>query len=192
MLDISAILKELYDVAEIHVIAVKNECKELLVLLRRGFSGKVKYCCTDLKDDNRFVYHEGDEDEASCRVADNVGCYLYEPNAALMKGGAFKLIGLRYDLSMLHKNTHLYTSDVLHEAFPGRAFQVQSYSGFNKKVKKELLNDVTRASVMVRNFPMKADELRKMYSLAEDSERFVIATTVKGDKRIVINALRLY
>ncbi len=192
MLDISAIIKELYDVAEIHMIAVKNECKELLVLLRHGFNGKVKYCCTDLKDDNRFVYHEGDEDEASCHVADNMGCYLYEPNSALMKSGAFKLIGQRYDLSMLHKNTRLYTSDVLHDSFPGRVFHVQSFSSFNKKVKKALLNDVTSASVIVRNFPMKADELRKMYRLAEDSERFVIATTIKGDKRIVINALRLY
>lgn len=192
MIDISMILRELSDVAEIHVVAVKNECKEILVLMRQGFTGKTKYCCSDLKDNNRFVYQEGEEDDALCQMADNVGHFLYEPNAALMKGGAFKLIGQRYGLSMLHKNSHLYTSDVLSDSFPGRVFSVQAYSDFNKKVKKELLKDLTAASVIVRNFPVKADELRKMYNLKENSQHFVIATTMKGNRKIIINALRLY
>lgn len=104
--------------------------------MRQGFTGKTKYCCSDLKDNNRFVYQEGEEDDALCQMADNVGHYLYEPNAALMKGGAFKLIGQRYGLSMLHKNSHLYTSDVLSDSFPGRVFQFRLILILIRKLKR--------------------------------------------------------
>lgn len=37
------------------------------MLMRQGFTGKTKYCCSDLKDNNRFVYQEGEEDDALCQ-----------------------------------------------------------------------------------------------------------------------------
>lgn len=42
MMDISAGIKELDSVAEVHIVAVENEVKELLWILHENFSGKPK------------------------------------------------------------------------------------------------------------------------------------------------------
>ena len=103
-----------------------------------------------------------------------------------MKSGAFKLISQRFAIDKLHVNSHLYTSDNLISDFPGRVFEVVGFAPFNKKVKKELLRDVNEASVVTRNFPLSANELRKTLNLRESDENFVIGTTMMGDKKVVI------
>lgn len=49
MLDISMIINELPNIAEIHIVAVKNECKEVLVLLRPGYKGEPLVISTEAK-----------------------------------------------------------------------------------------------------------------------------------------------
>ena len=113
---------------------------------------------------------------------------MFEPNASLMKSGAFKLISQRFAIEKLHVNSHLYTSDNLVFDFPGRIFEVVGFAPFNKKVKKELLNGITEASVAVRNFPLSANDLRKILNLKESDKNFVFGTTLMGEKKVVILA----
>ena len=58
-------------------------------------------------------------------------------------------------------------------------------------IKKELLKDVTEASVAVRNFPLSANELRKSLNLKESDENFVFGTTLIGEKKVVILAKKI-
>ena len=111
---------------------------------------------------------------------------MYEPNSSLMKSGAFKLISQRFAIEKLHVNSHLYTSDNLIPDFPGRIFEVVGFAPFNKKVKKELLSDITEASVATRNFPLSANELRKSLNLKESDKNYVFGTTLIGEKKVVI------
>ena len=103
-----------------------------------------------------------------------------------MKSGAFKLISQRFGIDKLHINSHLYTSDNLIPDFPGRIFEVVGSASYNKKIKKELLKDVTEASVAVRNFPLSANELRKSLNLKESNKNYVFGTTLIGEKKVVI------
>jgi len=57
----------------------------------------------------------------------------YEPSAAKLKSGAFKLVGYRFGLEKLHVNTHLFTSDKFVEDFPGRIFLLKRDIGLHKK-----------------------------------------------------------
>ena len=107
-----------------------------------------------------------------------------------MKSGAFKLISQRFGIEKLHVNSHLYTSDNLVSDFPGRIFEVVGFAPFNKKIKKELLNDITDASVATRNFPLSANDLRKTLNLKESDKNFVFGTTLMGEKKVVILAHR--
>lgn len=191
MLDISMIINELTNIAEIHIVAVKNECKEVLVLLRPNYHDEITMHCVDLSPaETRHAlslqYAINDESAAIPTFATAIKKYLYEPNAAIMKSGAFKLISQRFAIEKLHVNSHLYTSDNLISDFPGRIFEVVGFAPFSKKIKKELLKDVTEASVAVRNFPLSANELRKSLNLRESDENFVIGTTMMGDKKVVI------
>ena len=193
MLDISLITNELQNISEIHIVSVKNECKEILIKIEPGFDGEVKYFCVDLnpvetRHGTSLQYTENDEKSAIPSFSSTIKKYLYEPNASLMKSGAFKLISQRFGIEKLHVNSHLYTSDNLISDFPGRIFEVVGFAPFNKKIKKELLNDITEASVAVRNFPLSANDLRKTLNLKESDKNFVFGTTLIGEKKVVILA----
>lgn len=196
MLDISLICNELKNIKEIHVVSVKNECKEILILLERGFEGKINLFCVNLKQDERnpqdvFCCFDEDEKNAVPLFADTIRKYLYEPNSALMKAGVFKLVSQYYKIDKLHINSHLYTSDNLIPDFPGRVFEVVGFAPFNKKVRKDLLKDVNEAAVATRNFPLSANDLRKALDLKESDDNFVFGTTLTGEKKIVILCKRI-
>jgi len=201
MLDISLICNELKNIKEIHVVSVKNECKEILILLERGFSDKIKFVCVNIgcpvisnevrnliekKENTAFTFSEDDEKSAVPTYASAIKKYLYEPNSSLMKAGVFKLVSQRFNIDKLHVNSHLYTSDNLIPDFPGRVFEVVGFSNFDKKVKKELLKDVKKASVATRNFPLSANDLRKNLGLQESDDDFVFGTTMKDGKKIIV------
>ena len=198
MLDISLITNELQNISEIHIVSVRNECKEVLIKIEPGFAGEIKYFCVNLQIDTvistetkrsgeiSFEFSENAESFAISTFATTIKHYLYEPNASLMKSGAFKLISQRFAIEKLHVNSHLYTSDNLISDFPGRIFEVVGFAPFNKKIKKELLKDITEASVATRNFPLSANELRKSLNLKESDKNFVFGTTLIGEKKVVI------
>ncbi|MBR4837302.1 MAG: SAM-dependent methyltransferase [Bacteroidales bacterium] len=197
MLDISLITNELKNISEIHIVAVKNECKEVLIKIEPGFEGEIKYFCVNLNPvgtrhalsqqvEMVFQFVESEEKSAIPSFSSTVKKYLYEPNAALMKSGAFKLISQRFEIDKLHVNSHLYTSDNLVPDFPGRVFEVVGFAPFNKKIKKELLKNISEASVATRNFLLSANDLRKNLNLKESDENYVFGTTAMGDNRIII------
>ena len=188
MLDISKALQELHHVSEVHVVAVANECKELLFVMEPGFEGHPVFTCVNLQTEQppmRFTHEE--ERNAVANLAHEVQGYLYEPNAAVMKGGCYKLLTQRFAVGKLHRNSHLYTSDQLIPDFPGRIFMVEGWAPYNKKTKQTLLAGVEKASIATRNFPLSVAELRKTLKIADGDEVYLFATTVSGEQKVIIS-----
>lgn len=193
MLDINKALLELRHVKEIHVVAVANECKELLFILEPDYIGSPMFSCVNLTSEQPAVsFTQQEERDSALRLTSEVSQYLYEPNAALMKGGCFKLLTQRYNLSQLHPNSHLYTSDPLINGFPGRLFKVESWAPFNKRIKQTLLSGVEKASIATRNFPLSVAELRKTWKIAEGDQVFLFATTLSNEKLIVVKTHKTF
>lgn len=187
MLDIRQALNQLRHVKEVHVVAVENECKELLFLLEAGCSDAPVFVCANLQTQQPVVrFTETEERESIPPLTHEVYDYLYEPNAALMKAGGFKLVASRYDLFKLHRHSHLYTSSKLIDGFPGRVFKVEGWEPYHKRVKQTLLADVTQASIATRNFPMSVAELRKALKLADGDEVYLFATTLGDGQKILV------
>ena len=113
MLDIEMVKKELKDISVIHVVAVRNECKEILICLQTTDDSSQltahssQLVATDLREGWNFSFFEEEELNAQWTLADGVGKYLYEPGVACMKAGCFKLLSQRYALDKLHRNSHL-------------------------------------------------------------------------------------
>ena len=129
-----------------------------------------------------FSFTLEEERNASCEYADRLGKYLYEPGAALLKAGPYRLLASRYGVKKLHPNSHLYTSDTLMD-FPGRSFQIEAVSGFGKKELKAFLQGIGKANLTVRNFPSSVAELRKKLKVKEGGDIYLFATTLKeGEK----------
>ena len=187
MLDISKALEELHYVKEVHVVAVANECKELDVILERGFTGEPQFVCVNLLTTQpELCFTQEEERNCSSHLAEGVLNYLYEPNPAVMKAGCFKLMTERFGVFKLHKNSNLYTSEKLIPGFPGRIFEVENWAVYNKKVKQTLLSNVEKASIAVRNFPLSVAELRKSLRIGDGDETYLFATTVRGEEKVII------
>ena len=174
MIDIDLAVKQLGIVAEVHIVAVKGECKEVLFMCGEP-NGEPRIVCGDL------TFTRAEEAASEGYYCSAMGHYLYEPNAALMKGGPFKLIAERYGLAQLARNTHLYTSDERVETFPGRVFEVLQEL---KLSKREVLAVVPggKAHVVTRNYPVETVALQRQLGLQEGGELFVVATTIGSRK----------
>ncbi len=183
LLDIQQGLSELINVKKIMVVSVDNECKELLFLLQ---SGHLKapvietYNLDKLGHAKQYFSFTFEEEK---NINSNFGdphTYLYEPNASILKSGAFKLVGEKFGLLKLHRNTHFYTSSSLIKNFPGRVFKIEQIE-FNAKNFPE-----KKANVITRNYPIKAEELKKKLKLTDGREKYVIGFSGERKKYVVL------
>ena len=195
MLDLTQALHALGHVAAAHVVAVAGECKELLLVLAEGEvpqADDVPVRCVNLAaDDEAFTFTRREEQEAPCRYADRPRAYLYEPNASLLKAGAFRHLSYIYKVEKLHASSHLYTSDILLPRFPGRRFRVEGWCGFGRREVQELLGGVRKANLTVRNFPATVAELRKRFKLSEGGAVYLFATTLNDGRKALLRCGRV-
>lgn len=200
MLDLALALHTLRHVAEAHVVAVDGECKELLLLLRSGETAveadDVPVHCVNLASATGdflsppFVFTRRSEQAAGCHYAVVPRAYLYEPDASLLKAGAFRSVAVAYGLEGLHPNSHLYTSDSSKEGFPGRVFRVEGCAGFGKRELTSLLGGLRRANLTVRNFPASVAELRRRLKLAEGGTDYLFATTLADGRKALLRCTK--
>jgi len=189
MLDLSLALRSLPHTYEVHVVSVQNECKELLMLLRQSdqevdFREVSIHCVNFINHGVQyFTFAQAEETSAVVSYADEVDTYLYEPNASILKAGAFRSVATRFGLKKLHPNSHLYTSDQLVVNFPGRCFKVEAMGSLKDK---ELLAGLSQANITTRNFPLSVAELRKRTKLKDGGEVYLFATTLNNDKRVLV------
>ena len=105
--------------------------------------------------------------------------YLYEPNAAIMKAACFELLARRYHLAALDNNSHLFVAERLIADFPGRIFCLEGQAD------KHTLTGQAR-SVIARNHPLSADQLRQRFRLRESDTDFLIATRINRKPTLLL------
>ena len=174
-------------VREVHIVSVRNECKELLLVLQRTKGETDDKTATEKAlqvfcvNDNNIVSYSLDEalsvSQRLLSAVPKAGQYLYEPNASLMKAGCFALLTVRYPLSALSLNSHLFVSEEAINDFPGRQFEITAVSSFNKKELRRSLSGIDKANLAVRNFPMSVADLRKRLKIKEGGDIYLFATT---------------
>lgn len=184
LLDISSALQALRHVAAVHVISVDNECKEVLFVLERGFQGAPQLTAAAFTGDRwRHFQFTTEEEKSAASIFSLPRRYLYEPDAALLKSGAFRCVGERFGLHKLHTHTHLYTAEQLNPDFIGRIFRVDEvvpYSDFKKR-KQEI-----QANISTRNFPLDTAALHKRHSFKDGGNTFLFFCTGPDKELLVI------
>ena len=178
MLDITAAMRALGHDWDTHIVAVNNEVKEVLILTGKGSIYAVNICATHT---DSFVFNDEEEKKAQVSFASDIEQYIYEPNAAIIKAGAYRLIGERYGIKKLDTNTHLYTSDKLLPDFPGRKWQVQEVL-----TKHSALNTKLKYSILTRNYPLSPDQVRKKLKLQDGDDLFIVGARLQGKPVLVL------
>ena len=137
-------------------------------------------------------FTESEESGTACSIADEMGenGFLYEPNTAVLKGGASAVLTKRFGVSKLHPNSNLYCSDEFVGEFPGRKFRISFVCGFGKKEIKEHIAPLGKANLTVRNFPSSVAELRKKLKLREGGDTYIFATTLADGRHALIGCTK--
>jgi hypothetical protein len=192
LLDIQVALGELKGVRRVVVLSVDNECKELLFFCEKDFDQEPVIEAVNIapqKHTDTFEFLYRDERSTISAWSDPLA-YLYEPNASILKAGAFRLVGTRYSFYKLQVNTHLYTSDRLIEDFPGRVFKIIELVKPDPKSLREFFPE-GKANVMTRNYPMSVAELKKKTKLEDGGEGYLIGFSGKDKKYVgVVERIR--
>ena len=182
MLDWQKTVADVGNVSQVHIVSVGNECKELLLEVKKGKDEKVKVFCVN--DDQVFSYEIGETHPFTPSPLHpftpsplHSFTFLYEPNASVMKAGCFNLISHRFGITQPDANSHLFLSDKLVGGFPGRGFVIERVSTMNKRELKEALAGIDKANIAVRNFPLSVADLRKRLKLKDGGDVYIFATT---------------
>ncbi|WP_417428827.1 THUMP-like domain-containing protein [Halpernia sp.] len=179
LIDLSYLISVLKNVTKIYIIALKNEVKEVAILLDKNNSEeKVKCICTNLESEEAdFEFNFEEEKNANAEFSD-VLQYLYIPNNSVLKSGAFNLISQQFNLKKIHPNSHFYTSEFKISKFPGRVLKVKKVD--SKEIKKgEYFNIVSK------NYPLKPDDIKKKYKIKDGGENYLIFTQSINSKIIL-------
>jgi len=182
LIDISYLVSELQNINEIKIIAVRNEVKELILIIKnqetRSDNPDTKITCVNLESgEPEFSFNINEEKSATSEFSESLN-FLYIPNNSILKAGAFNIISEKFGLKKLHPNTHFYTSENKIENFPGRVLQIEKIDG--KDLKKN-----NQFNIISKNYPLKPDEIKKKYKLKDGGNHYLIFTQSINGKEIL-------
>lgn len=191
ILDLKQAHRELGAVDKFIILAVENECKEVLIHLRRNpESGPPTIHAVDIDkggEPTPFAF-TWEHEKSAKSIYSKPLTYLYEPHAAILKSGAFKLIGERYELCKLAPDSHLYTSDERKPEFPGRLFRVIEHTTLHAKLYQQFENGY--ANILTRNHPMRVEEIMRQTGLREGGQLYLICTSSEKPMALIAERLR--
>lgn len=173
-------------VSEVHIVSVQNECKELLIVMQEECDETAVFCVND----QQVFRPDTVQGDVPSHIEIKEGSFLYEPNSSVMKSGCFKEVAIRYGVSPLAPNSHLFISSTPTEDFPGRRFQISAISSMNKSEIKAKIAHLHQANLTVRNFPLSVAELRKRLKISEGGSNYIFATTLADGRHVLLICLK--
>ena len=188
ILDLQAGLLELKNVAQIHIVAVDNEVKELLWKIEKNHNHSPEIIAVNIEKSTTSITKIESSKSYSARYS-LPKKYLYEPNAALMKSGGFEAVSELFTVCKLHQHSHLYTTEEI-IAFPGRKFQIDAMIPFQKKEIAQYIQN-KKMNVSTRNFPIKPEEIKKKYKIQDGGSVFAFFTTNLNNEKIILLCTKL-
>ncbi len=181
------IKQAIYDLQKVHkvwIIALKNEVKEVLFQLKNLARPDPEIEAIDLvNDSDSFVFRKSEEESAKPNwKLPEPGDFLYDPNKAIIKSGAFNLLSERYNVSKYGDNTHLYSSRKI-ISFPGRVFQIlQIITGSSKRDLK-----LKEVDIISKNYSLQASEIQKRFRTRPgNGTQFLIGAGRGKDARLML------
>lgn len=194
MVDVTQSMRDLGpQLTDVWAVSVRGECKELLFDLNLAAVAApavvtlhaLNYTANGAEQ--AFSSPAGQASTAEMEAAlVEPGMMLYEPNASVMKIGAFGALVARYGVCQLARDSHLYVSRDAVDGFPGRGFVVDDVVPLCGREIKRLAKTGGKLNVAVRNWRMSADELKKRLRVTDGGDRYAFATTLASGSPVLL------
>lgn len=180
LIDLTYLIQNLPFVERIDIIGVKNEVKEVFMTQNKYKNNDKTECrCINLASEDPIFSFFFEEISEKSPIFSKTKEFIYIPNNALLKSGAFNYISTYFGLEKLHPNTHLYTSDIKKSNFSGRILKSKVISA--KDIKKG-----GKYNLISKNYPLSVEELKKKYKITEGGDNYLIFTESIAGKEIIL------
>lgn len=187
ILDITSGLNELQYVKKIHIIAIKNEIKELLWEIEKGYTNDIIISSVNIEYETirqfETIYRKNYSVSYSLPKK-----YLFEPNSSILKSGNMDAISDFYKIEKLQQHSHLFTADEIVD-FQGRSFKIDEVFPFQKEFMKPFQNK--KMNVTTRNFPLSVEEIKKKFKIKDGGIIFAFFSTNINNEKIVLVCTKL-
>lgn len=180
MADISRTVELLPQTSEVHIVTSSNECKEILLLLKKDAAKAEPSIFAE-----GFTFTMKEEQDAVPTFSAELGKYLYMPSKGMMKAGTFKLLSQRFSLAKLAVSTHLYTGMELLAEYPGRVFEVIESVQFKEKNFKYLRHKYDKANIIALNLPVDTNALRRRLDIQDGGDIYLIGCKILEEKVVI-------
>jgi hypothetical protein len=203
MADISRTVARLLHVSDVYVLSVKGECKELLVSQRPDATSSVQkdnyfIHCLDFYPERTIEFHFEHRSDAAASgthrsdpIATSLGNWFYEPDVSIMKAQGFEALLGAYDVQMLDRDCHYFTSSKQIADFPGRIFAIDEQLAFASHNLKALRARIPQANIAVRNFPLTAEALRHRTGIRDGGEVYLFGATLNAVGPVLIRCHKI-
>ena len=179
LIDISYLVSVLKSVSKIQIIAVKNEVKELLVFINSSSkSDEIEVSTINLESDEPEFFYKLNEEKSAISAFSEPLKFLYIPNNAVLKSGAFNVVSEKFNIKKLHPNSHFYTSDERLNSFPGRILEVE-------KIEAKAIKKGEKFNIISKNHPLSPEEIKKKYKISDGGNSYLIFTQSQKGKIIL-------
>lgn len=178
LIDLKHLISILKNISTIKIVAVKNDVKEILVFMDIHHKDNIEIEAINLETEDPIFSFKIPENKVDNTKYSEIKKYLYLPNNAVLKTGAFNLLSSKMNIPKLHPNTHLYTSDLFISNFPGKILEVKQIN--SKNIKKG-----GNYNVIAKNYPLHPDEIKKKYKLKDGGNQYLIFTQTQRGKIIL-------
>jgi precorrin-6B methylase 2 len=177
MLDIKLAIRELQHVQEVHVLSVRNECRELLFYMSDQKHDDPLIRCVEFQGgrDWDFEFRFSEEEQLTLKTG-ALSNYLLDPFACVTKAGGYKSLTKEYDVKMVHANTHLYTALEKPKGFPGRCFKIETVLPYDAGLIRETITG-HQGHLVFRNFPVKPEVVEKKLRFTSGGEIYLFFLT---------------
>ncbi len=186
LVDISYCKTAIDNITEIEVVSVKNEVKEVLLWLDfKKTETKTVIKATNIIDFENIQHYDSTEKTENETKIDSNFEYFFEPNASIIKAQLSKDYAVFCNLKMLAENSHFYIGNDLPPNFMGRSFKIIHHSIFSKSNLQQYLknNNLSKANISKRNFPINEAEIAKQFKLKEGGDDYLFFTqNAKGER----------
>jgi hypothetical protein len=189
-IEIDEVKKQLRNIKCIYVVSLDNECKEVLIICSRNYSGMVEVSSILINagSENYTVFSGNENNIYKRNISEKVLRYFYEPDVSIIKSKLTSKISSLFGLNYLNSTVDYLVSDNYISAFPGRIFEVAGFTFYNKNKFKDFLqkNEIESANIARRDFPDAPDTIRKKYKIKEGGSNFLFFTKDYSGKLISV------
>lgn len=178
LIDLHYLQSAVPNITGIHALAVRNEVKEILIILEPSATSDPEIFAINLESDDpsfRLPFSQRNCSEPEYSVPQE---FLFIPNVSILKARLINHLALKFGLKKLHPNTQLLTGNCYLPDFPGRVMKVEKISASDIKTQ-------TKANIISKNYPLTAEEIRRKYRIKDGSENYLIFCRSVGGLEIL-------